>query len=133
MKPVLILIGVLLAGCSTKCPPPPSPASYWVRSDDYDEYRGLYLYSQTPEGQLWVTDYPKKDSAHPRHTKRVGAWMSAQTGISWHFSNQSNTLVYTLSPNGTYIQRSADSHAPARLMRFEVIDGRPVQIENAPP
>jgi hypothetical protein len=52
MKYGIAILFLCLAGCAGRTHLP-EPATHWTRSDDFGEYHGLYVFSQTPDGKLW--------------------------------------------------------------------------------
>lgn len=52
MKYGITILFLCLAGCAGRTHLP-RPATHWTRSDDFGEYHGLYVFSQTPDGKLY--------------------------------------------------------------------------------
>lgn len=125
MRKGLLFLVLLATGCCL-VPNPPNDATYWVRSDDYDEYSGLYLYSHSPDGKLWITDYPDKDAPNARSTKLVGRWGITNRVITWRMTHYTNIITYVADSNGVYIQQEHRHYdLPIALVPFDLYQGRP--------
>jgi len=103
----------------------PEPATHWVRADDWGEYHGVYLYSQTPDGKLWFTHYPENSTGGFEAPRHVGFWTQTNGSLDWRLLNGSNYATYIMNTNGTYVETNGHYYFPVELMPVPVKDGKP--------
>lgn len=119
------ILCLCLAGCATVVHTPPEPATHWIRSDDFAEYSGLYLYSETPDGQLWLTHYPEKRPTRPEQTKHVGFWTENNGVLTWFDQQMKTSTVFKAYTKGIYLEQDGKYYSPVMLMSVPVVDGQP--------
>ena len=124
MKCGIILLGLFLVGCSS-VHTPPEPATHWVRSDDFGEYNGLYIFSQATDGRLWLTRYPEKHPTKAQRPEHVGFWSETNGVLNWFDRDKKNPIVFNLNTNGVFVEQDGKYYVPVELMAVPVIDGKP--------
>ena len=122
MKHGIAILVLCFAGCSGH-PRLPEPATHWTRSDDFGEYHGLYVFSQTPDGKLWHTHYPEKPGDKPESSEHVGFWKQSGATLEWHSLNASNIITYVMNTNGVYVEQDGSYYVPVELMPVPTRDG----------
>lgn len=120
MKKWLILSAVILAGCATAKFRPPEPATHWARSDDWGEYNGVYLYSQTPDGRLWLTHYPEDGKGFPEEPVQRGFWSRTDHILNWFDMNHSNVVTYAMNKIGVFVEQEGHYYVPVTLKPITV-------------
>jgi len=123
MRYGIAILFLCLAGCSGRHKLP-EPATHWTRSDDFGEYHGLYVFSQTADGKLWHTHYPEKSNGEPESSEHVGFWTESDGRLDWRFLNHSNATSYIMNTNGVYVEQDGSYYVPVELMPVPTKDGR---------
>ena len=116
MKKWTALFVTVLAGCATPKFNPPEPATHWARSDDWGEYNGVYLYSQTPDGKLWLTHYPEKGKGFPEKPVQRGFWSRTDHALTWSDTSHSNLATYVMDTNGVFVEQGGRYYVPVELI-----------------
>jgi len=123
----LLAAGCLgLAGCATtQGLQPPRSATHWVRSDDWNDYRGVLVYSEATDGKLWLTQCTEDGVA--RKPVQCGFWTLGDNLLNWWTLGHSNVVNYAKTSNGLFMQQPADPKKPVVLLPVDV-KGFEVQI-----
>lgn len=114
-----------MAGCLVARNAPPQPAQHWVRSDDFGEYNGLYLYSQTPNGKLWLSHYPEESPGRTLKPEHCGYWTETNGVLRWLDLRHADPTVYIMNTNGIYVETNGSYYVPVELMLVPFKDGKP--------
>ena len=120
----IISLTALLSACTTSTIAPPASATHWVRSDDWGEYSGVYLYSQKQDGSLWWTHYAPDSDGHPAESKQVGYWLESDGHLQWMSMQHSNLVAYMINSNGVYIEQHGRYYVPVELTPKKIQAGQ---------
>lgn len=120
MKKWIMLAAVILAGCVTAKFRPPEPATHWARSDDWGEYNGVYLYSQTSDARLWRTHYSENGKGVAEKPVQWGFWSRNAGILTWLDMNHSNVVTYVMNTNGVFVEQEGHYYVPVELIPITV-------------
>lgn len=118
--------GVLLviAGCSGNLESLGDSATHWVRSDDFGEYRGLYVYTHGPGGNLYMTHYTEGSPEDAESQELCGSWQIEGDTLTWKMANGEKTQ-YEKNEKGVYVEVDGHYYVPVELEPAPVRDGKP--------
>jgi len=122
---VLIILACLLACSCSEVRLSPKDR-HFVRSDDFGEYNGLYVYTLARDGELRVTDYSDKSGAPPVSQRIVGRWEEKDGTLMWHMSERNVSITYVRNTEGVYVEEDGTYYVPVELMPVQVRDGMPL-------
>jgi hypothetical protein len=126
---LLIVFLSLMLGCSLQKPFLSATDRHFVRSDDFHEYRGLYVYTLAQDSKLFFTHYPEKKETLPISQKIIGTWEEKDGLLSWRVSENRSSIVYAYTRNsqGVYVGKNSKYYVPVELIPIKVNkDGLPL-------
>lgn len=128
LRAIILVLCMGLCSCGLARYVAPCPAEHWVRSDDYGEYHGLYVYSQTPDGKLWFTHYPERSAVTPERPRHCGYWEIDGDTLIWTDLHRKPSIEFTRNEKGVYVEQDGHYYHPVELIHVPMEDGK-VQLE----
>ena len=122
---IFSLLISFISGCSIFKQNRISPVGDWIRSDDSGEYHGLYVYSLTPDGTIYFTNFPEKWPKQKGKRIKFGKWEESNGILKWLKNDGSLFTSYKLGNHGKYWEVDGHYYVPVYIERIELIDGKP--------
>ncbi len=99
---------------------------HFVRSDDFDEYQGLYVYALAPDGKLYLIHYAEKSGGKPISRKHVGQWEEDDGTLSWKRHDAGGPTTYVRNAKGVYVEKGGKYYVAVELMPVHLKNGVPL-------
>ena len=122
-KIIALCVSLMFCGCASFQKTNISPIGDWIRTDDEGEYNGVYVYSLTKGGKIFLTNYPEKWPKEKKERVYFGSWLESDGILKW-FNKKNKLFTSYKKASGKYREIDGNYYVPVYLKRVELVNGQ---------